>query len=78
MIDILENTDKWVIQESGYGVEIVSKASGESVWLQGDDASHYLAELGAIGTSHTNPLSAWYNKTWNQCIAAISDDHFTE
>ena len=75
-INILENTDKWMIQESGCGVEIVNKPSGESVWLQGDDSSHYLAELDAIGASHTDNKSIWYNKTWNQCIACISDDYF--
>jgi hypothetical protein len=76
MIDIRENTDKWLVQECGYGVEIVRKRDWETVWLQGDDSDRYLAELKAIGASHTDKESVWYNKTWNHCIACISNDYF--
>ncbi len=76
----LENTDVWTISEhcNVGGVEIYNKQDCQSVFLQGDDSSHFLAELNAMGICHMDENSAWHNKTWNQCLDAICSDYFTQ
>ncbi len=76
----LENTNVWAISEhcNVGGVEIYHKLDCQSVFLQGDDCNHFLAELNSMEICHTDENSAWYNKTWNQCLDAICSDYFTQ
>ena len=80
MIVTLENTDIWSVlkHRNVCCVEIYNKRDCQSVFLQGDDSSRFLAELNAIETCHMDENSVWYNKTWNQCLDAICSDYFTQ
>ena len=74
----VENTDIWTITEHNNvnGIEIYHKPSCASVFMQGDDTMHFLAEYNAIADAHTRADSVWCNKTWNECLACVCGDYF--
>lgn len=71
-----ENTDRFCVEVhgGGIGVEVTDKIQGITAFLQGDDASDFLAEMDKMEAAHADEASVWHRATWNDCLAQLSDE----
>jgi hypothetical protein len=76
----IEQTDIWTIESHGNGLaySFFHKPSGKEAFLQGDDASQWRDDLESMESAYLNPLSVWYNQTWNNCLTELCGDYLPD
>lgn len=70
---IIENTDTWHIKSigNGWAYEIIHRPTGDSLWIQDDDATQFRDDYEAMQEAYSNPASIWHKQTWNACLTSL-------
>lgn len=70
---IIENTNKWRVDSIGNGLmyEFTDKETGQTAFLQGDDAASWREEYDEVSDSYGTPNTRHSRLTWNECLAEL-------
>ena len=73
----IDNCRDWRVDShgSGWAYEVTHKPSGESFWLQDDDAAQWREQYEALQNSSYEPASAYYGMDWSDKLAVICSDY---
>lgn len=74
---IRENTDRFrvTIHGGGVAVDIHDKLHKATAKLSGEAADDFVDALDKMERDQRDPGSIWFDASWNDCLAHISDDH---
>ena len=70
----IEVTDRYRIRSHGNGTAFEISSGNRRAFLQGDDAAQFYKEYHDLCLAHVDPQSAWYDKTWNECLSHLCDE----
>lgn len=77
---IIENTDKYTVESFGNGLSYSfwRKKDSANGSVHGDDATCWREDYDSMCEAYHNPKSVWHQKSWNACLAELTEPYITD